>query len=249
MSMMRSVIACGVLATSAILAAPDSQAEGWKHEFAPYLWGAAMEGEAGIGPVAADVDISFGDILENLEMGFMGLYRGTRGPWSISVDGIYMGLGANATGPNGLLTADVDVDQSAIEVDLGYALSENFSLLLGARYNDLSMRVRTFGALGNVLRSREADESWIDPVIGAQLRVPLSASWSFNLRGDIGGLDVGSFFAWQGLASLRWQATPRFSLVAAYRHIEMDYEDGSGDGAFVYDMAMSGPALGFAFTF
>lgn len=173
-----------------------------------------MKGEAGIGPVSADIDLSFGDILEDLEIGFMGIYRGTRGPWSISVDGIYTGLGANSTGPNGLATADVDVDQSAIEVDVGDALSENFSLL-----------------------------------VGAQLRVPLPQNWSFNLRGDVGGLDAGSSFAWQGLASLRWQATPRFGLIVAYRQIEMDYEDGSGDGAFVYDLAMSGPALGFAFTF
>jgi hypothetical protein len=53
-----------------------------------------MSGNATVGAATADVDMSFGDILDNLEMGFMGAYRATRGQYSVTVDGIYMGLGA-----------------------------------------------------------------------------------------------------------------------------------------------------------
>lgn len=246
--MLPSRIGTGLLVAMA-LAAPATQAEEWKHELAPYVWGAAMDGRTGIGSLTADVDLSFGDILEDLEMGFMGAYRASKGRYSIIVDTIYMGLGATGTGPNGLVKADVDIDQGAVEVDLGYALSDQFTLLVGVRYNDLSTQIRTVGPLGNVLLAAKTDESWIDPVIGAQLSIPFSETWSMTLRGDVGGLDVGSFFAWQGLASLRWQATPRFGVIASYRHIDMDYTSDDGPGAFVYDMAMSGPALGMVFTF
>ena len=89
-----------LLAGLAMLAATPLHADEWKHELAPYLWGSAMEGTTGIGGVTADVDASFGDILDNLEMGFMGMYRGTRDRFSIDVDTIFMALGATERGRN-----------------------------------------------------------------------------------------------------------------------------------------------------
>ncbi len=70
-----------------------------------------------------------------------------------------------------------------------------------------------------------------------------------NLRGDIGGFGVGSDFAWQAIATLRWQFSPRTGVGLAYRHLDMDYEDGKGANRFLYDVATSGPALGVVFTF
>jgi hypothetical protein len=89
----------------------------------------------------------------------------------------------------------------------------------------------------------------VDPVIGAIYTWPLSDDWTLNLRGDIGGFGVGSDFAWQGMATLRWQFSPRAALGVAYRYLDMDYEDGTGSNFFKYDMAMSGPAMGVIFTF
>ena len=74
----RNQAAIGLLA---LLAAVPLHAEEWQHELAPYLWGAAMSGNATVGAATADVDMSFGDILDNLEMGFMGAYRATRGQY------------------------------------------------------------------------------------------------------------------------------------------------------------------------
>jgi hypothetical protein len=38
-------------------------------------------------------------------------------------------------------------------------------------------------------------------------------------------------------------------VVGAYRYIDMDYSTGKGSSYFLYDMAISGPALGVAFSF
>ncbi len=103
--------------------------------------------------------------------------------------------------------------------------------------------VKTTGAL-DVVREADGSENWIDPVIGAHYTLPFNDTWSASLRGDIGGFGVGSDFAWQGIATLRWQATPGFGVLAAYRYMAMDYDNGSGNDYFKYDMAMSGPALG-----
>jgi hypothetical protein len=223
------------------------QAEDWTHEIAPYVWGAGMDGTTGLGGVSADVDASFGDILDNLELGLMGMYRGTRDRFSVTIDAVYMGLGATGRGPGDLVKADVDMDQAALEVDLGYEVLEHLTVFGGLRYNDLSVEVETSGPLGR--QSVDGDENWVDPVVGALYVLPFAEQWSATFRGDIGGFGIGSDFAWQGLASLRWQASPSFGVLAAYRYISMDYESGSGSKSFTYDMAMSGPALGVVFTF
>jgi hypothetical protein len=236
------------LLCSALLVAAPVHAEEWKHELAPYVWGAQMDGTAGVRGVTADVNASFGDIVDNLEMGFMGMYRASRDRVSVTVDAVYMGLGATGRGPGGLATADLDMDQTALEVDLGYELVDGFTVFGGLRYNDLSIDVRTTGPLVGT-RTADGSESWIDPVVGALYAMPLSDTWSLSLRGDVGGFGVGSDVAWQGIATARWQVTPTVGVLAAYRYISMDYDDGNGADAFQYDMAMSGPALGVVFTF
>jgi len=231
----------------ALFAGAPLHAEEWKHEVAPYMWGAAMDGATAIGTVSADVDVSFADILDNLEMGFMGLYRASRGPLSITLDGLYMGLGGSGRGPTGYVKADVDLDQSALEVDVGYEVMERLVVFGGLRYNDLSVDIKTTGPLGT--RSAGGDEDWIDPVVGAHYTIPFADKWSFTMRGDIGGFGIGSDFAWQGVGTLRWQASERIGVLAAYRYIDMDYDNGETSNYFEYDMAMSGPALGVVFTF
>jgi opacity protein-like surface antigen len=241
--------ACTVAAGLALaLATVPATAAEWKHELAPYVWGSAMEGTAGIGDITAETSLSFSDILENLEFGFMGTYRASRDRYSITVDAIYMGLGATEKGPGGALKADIDVDQVGLETDFAYALNDRFMVLAGLRYVSLDLELRLTGPLGNELSAGE-EQSWVDPVIGAIYTWPFADDWTLNLRGDIGGFDVGSNFAWQGIATLRWQLSPRTSLGVAYRYLDMDYEDGKGDDYFKYDVATSGPAMGVIFTF
>jgi hypothetical protein len=228
-----------LLATSATLHAEGT----WRHEVAPYVWGSAMEGSASVGDADVHVDMSFGDIVDDLEMGFMGAYRASRDRLSFTVDVVYMALGQHGRGPVGLASADIDVDQTAFRVDAGYAVTENLTLIGGLRYNDLSVEIDLRGPLGE--RRRAGDEQWLDPLIGAAWRIPFGDEWSATLSADVGGFGIASDLAWQGQAVLRWQATPTLGVLAAYRYFDMDYDDDD----FTYDMAISGPALGVAFTF
>ena len=244
---MRIVLQSSILVMALVATAP-LQAEDWKHEIAPYLWGSGLDGTTGAGPVTVDVDADFGDILDHLELGFMGMYRASRDRLSITVDGIYSQLESDGTGPIELVRGEVELEQTLLEVDVGYAVTEHLVMFGGLRYNDVTTKVSATGPLGNTL-SGEIDEDWTDPVIGARYTWPFSEQWSVTLRGDIGGFGVGSDFAWQGAATLRWQSSPRFGVLAAYRYIYADFEDGSGSDFFKYDMAMHGPALGVVFSF
>jgi len=246
--MIRSITALSRRCTClTILGLTTAQAGEWQHEVAPYVWGSGMNGSSGVGDVVGSVDMSFGDILDHLEFGFMGAYKASKDRWSILVDGVYMGLGTTQRGPGGALKADMDLDQTALELDGGYKITEDFTVIAGLRYNDISVRVKTTGPLG-LVQGASGSQSWIDPVVGATYRVPFSDVWSLTFRGDIGGFGIGSDFAWQGAATLRWQTSPNVGLLAAYRYIDMDYS-GDGHRAFKYDMALSGPAVGVVFAF
>jgi hypothetical protein len=37
-------------------------------------------------------------------------------------------------------------------------------------------------------------------------------------------------------------------VLAAYRYIDMDFDEGNGQNRFIYDMAISGPAMGVVST-
>jgi len=117
----------------------------------------------------ADVDASFGDILDNLEMGFMGMYRGTRDRFSMtSIRSSW--LSGTERSRNGLAKADIDVDQFVLGAAAGYALTEKFVVLGGLRYYDLSAEVKVTGPLGNTADA-ETDESWVDPYLGARYTI------------------------------------------------------------------------------
>jgi opacity protein-like surface antigen len=236
-----------VAAAIVVLASPCAQAGDWQQEIAPYLFAAGMDGTAGIGPVEADVSQSFGDILSNLDMGFMGAYRATKDRYSITVDTIYMSLGASQKGPGGLLEGDVGVDQLALEADFGYALNDTWTLLAGLRYNDISSDVKVAGPVG--VNKASGSEAWVDPLVGAIFGHSFNDTWSMTLRGDVGGFGVGSDLTWQGLATVRWQVTPTVGVLGAYRYIDMDYDSGKRSKRFLYDMAITGPAVGVVFSF
>lgn len=231
-----------------VAAAGPATAEEWQHLLAPYVWGAAISGTTTVGGVDADTSLSFGDILDDLEVGFMGVYRASRGRHTITIDTVYIGLGYTDRLPANALKVETDLDQVIVEADAGYAMNESLSILGGLRYVELETAVHVRSPLGPVFATHR-EQNWMDPVIGVEYSRRLRQPWSLILRGDVGGLGVGSDFAWQGLAVLQWQSSPHFGIGLAYRYLDMDYRDGDGARAFKYDMAISGPAAGLVITF
>ena len=238
---------CLLAAAGSLLPVNPVIAGEWQQEFSPYVWAAGMGGTVGIGDVTADVDQSFGSILDSLEMGFMAAYKASKGPWSFEADAIHMALGTTATGARDRRRADIDMDQTTFEADAGYRVSEAVTLLGGLRYLRLDAAVDLTGPLAD--GSAAGKQDWIDPVVGARLMVPLSSKWTMSLRGDVGGFGIGSEFSWQVLGSLRWEMSDSVGLVAAYRYVSIDYEDGRGAGRFEYDVDSAGPGLGLVVAF
>ena len=231
-----------------LTAAGPATAEEWQHLIAPYVWGAAISGTTTVGGVDADTSLSFGDVLDDLEVGFMGVYRASRGRQTFTFDTVYIGLGYTDRVPDTALRVETDVAQVVLEADAGYPLNDSVSILGGLRYVELETTVGVVSPLGPVFATHE-EQHWVDPVIGVEYSQSLRQPWSLILRGDVGGFGLGSDFAWQGLAVLQWQSSAHFGIGLAYRYVDMDYQDGNGARAFKYDMAISGPAAGLVFTF
>jgi len=237
-----------LLAALGTCVAPIAPAQdAWEHRLGVYLMAAGLDGTSQIGPVATDVDVGFGELLEALEIGGMGFWQAEKGDVTVTVDAMYAALAADDTGPFGV-RFDVDVDQLILGTDVAYRMNESFQLLAGLRYVSLDMELRVRSPTGATLRGADKQD-WIDPYVGANATWPINDAWSFVLRGDIGGFGVGSDFAWNVVARFNWNFSENMFAAFGYRILDMDYENGSGNNLFAYDVAQSGPIAGIAWRF
>ena len=239
---------CALMLTGTVQAAEAD----WEHTLALYMVGAGIDGEAGVGPVTGDVDVSFGDILDNLEFGAMGAYRAERGPWAITADLIFMSLEQDddGLGPLGRTDVKVEADQLITELDGSYRLTDSLDAYVGLRYWDLESEVHIAGGgpLGETLHAK-ATEDWIDPLIGLRYEWPFADRWALVSRADVGGFGVGSDFAWHATIFASWAWTDNATLLIGYRHLDVDYDEGEGSGRFLWDVSEGGPTAGFAWRF
>jgi opacity protein-like surface antigen len=254
---MRSIGRLAPIAILATLGTANAWSEEWKNAVTPYIWASGMSGDVVIGtpqgPLESNVDLSFSDIVSNLDFGAMVSYRGGRDRWVVLGDYIFMNLGgAKTTNPlNATVRAGADMRQTMFEGDVGYHITDAISLFAGARYNDISgsISLDTTTILGTSSRTAKTSESWVDPVVGLLGEWPLTEHLQWDLRADIGGFNVGSKLAWQVMGVLRWKIRENMDVVASYRYMQVDFEDEGSSGLQTYDMVNTGPGIGMTFRF
>jgi opacity protein-like surface antigen len=231
----------------------------WQVELTPYLFASGLHGSTGVQQVQADVNAGFGDILQNLDKGFMGTLEVRRVRCGFILDGLYFKLkdqGARSwQGPGGIGSATGDLDVTTTmqmyQLSAAYRLGGGVptDLIVAGRYTqldlDLNLVTTTGGLLPGGTRSLSASQSWWDPVIGVRVTVPFAQHWSVMLYGDVGGFGVGSDFTYQAIAGVNWQFSEHFSAKAGYRYIYQDY----ANNGFVWKMAAYGPYLGVGIGF
>jgi hypothetical protein len=92
-------------------------------------------------------------------------------------------------------------------------------------------------------------ETWFDPMIIARIKKSEVDKFVYQFRGEIGGFGIGSDLAWQIQAYAGYRFSKLFEMTAGYRIISLDYESGSGQDRFEYDVDTSGPVIRFGFNF
>jgi hypothetical protein len=238
-NLVAAALACALALTTT--AAVAAETDHWRFDASLNLFMAGLSGDVIVRGVPAEVDASFGDVLENLEAGAAGRFTVGYDRWSLSTEFSYMRLGVSAP------AASLEMEQWLVEPTLGYRFCNYFQGFAGVRYNSLSGDVTFNGPLGKVATGTQ---DWWDPIVGAQLSLPLGGKkLTLDGRFDIGGFGVGSDLTWQAYPYLNWRFTKWGSAQLGYRWLATDYQTGSGANEFSYDVVAQGPQIGFTFLF
>lgn len=241
-----ALLYCLVASHPAAAQGPD--AAGWKITVAPYVFGSAMNGTTVVKGREVDIDMSFGDILSNLQFGAMGLVVARKGDWGVGGDAIWMALGANGTTPGPVgLSASADMNQGAFSFYGLRRLSPVADLTFGGRIDTLQGNLRFDGpSQGSV----DGSKTWFDPIVGLQLHTPQGTGrWHAQVYAEIGGFGVGSTFTWQLFPTVGVNLGKTSSLEFGYRLLDIDYTTGENATLFRYDVLTQGPVVGFALKF
>jgi len=224
----------------------------WHFLLEPYVMFPNMHGSMGLGALPnAQVDEDPGDIFSNLQFGAMIYAEAIKGFWTFGSDITYMKLKADVSAKNGVVSGSAEMEQLALEIAGMRKLAPWFELGLAFQLNHIKSGVDLFINTSGGLQERTSkiDESWVDPSILTRVKFDLSKKWFFQFRGNIGGGGIGSDLYWQLQSYFGYRFSQRFQMSAGYRVIYIDYETGSGDDRFVYDMTTFGPVLRFGFNF
>lgn len=221
-----------------------TQAGGWNCLVEPYLLIPAITGTSGVHGLTADVDASSGDILGALDMGAMLYVEAASPAWAFGLDFLYMDLGASAGTPLG--TVDCDLKQTGIML-AGYRRIRPWAeAMAGVQFNRIEGSLRSTGPAAV---DPSDDQNWVDPYFGVRLTLPRTDQWRFAFLGAIGGFGIGSDFAWQLYPQIGYRFHRHFELTAAFRVMDMKYDNGEGRQEFLYDLTTYGPQVGARFHF
>lgn len=209
-----------------------------------YLWATGLEGRLRTLPPlpAAKVSIGFDQVMKNFDGGIMGAGEVRYDRYLLFVDLIASKISPNKTVYPAGYPAGVKVDSAAF---IGLAAA-GYRLIDDPTYSiDAFAGVRGF-AMKNTLRVQllpatlklSESEQWADGVVGARLKVNLTASLYATTIGFVG--KGGSRYEWDVFGGLGYAFTDRVSAFAGYRAMKVSYRNGD----FIYNALQQGPVLG-----
>lgn len=247
---MKAALISFSLLTASACAQTTIESSDWEFTTALYAPIMGLEGDIGVrGFAPVNVDMSFGDILEELDGGLSGAFEARKGPWSITADAIWLKISTSAPGPvNSYIR--LGQDQVMGSLSLGYELygseSTSIELAAGGAFNIIDADVDLFTPrLPVPIRSGSGSQEWIDPFVALRAQYRLGECWNLFGSAAYGGFDVSSDEYYQLIAGISYRLSESTSIALAYRVISVDYHQ----GGFVYDTETSGPNLGLIIRF
>lgn len=232
---------------------PVPDTSDWTFTVALYGWASGLNGEVGMfGLPPREVDLPFSDVIKDLDFAAMGMAVARNGRFSLGVDATYTNVGSTVSvnSPLGVLARKIDATNTSLMITGfgGYALYDTeaarLEIIAGGRVWSVN---NEFNLKDGILADRSFSENatWVDPLVGARLRVDILPEVYVSGWAMIGGFGAGSELMWDLMGGAGYRFNDYFSLFAAYRANSVDY---SNDG-FVYDVVQQGPALALVFDF
>jgi hypothetical protein len=200
------------------------------------------------GAPASAVDLSFRDVLDNLDLAGMLMASARRGPWVFYLDTTYASLSSTASLSGAYRDVRVDSETTTFSLALGRTIRETeqgaLQAYVGARAwwlnNEIMLR-----ETGGAVRNQEEDANWIDPLVGIAGNHRISDRWTLFGAAEVGGFGVGADSEWSVVFGGTFRVNETLDLNVGWRHLDVDYEE---DGV-LYDAGQSGPLVGATFRF
>ena len=238
------------LAVAMVVGQPALAQSQWEFNVTPYAWMSGLSGDLGTVPglPSQPVDLSFGDILDDLDYGLFLFASARNGPWVVFLDTSAVQTTSSESG-DGPVVTNIEVESKtttlamAVGRTIASAPGQNLDAYLGFRSWWLDNEFKVDTTLGNVKRS--SDAQWTDPLVGLAGRYTINDLWMLFGNAEVGGFGVGADLEWTLMAGAEYAFTDTISMSFGWRHQVVDYED---DG-IVFDATQSGPLLGATFRF
>jgi hypothetical protein len=227
----------------------SSIASGWEFSIAPYLYMTGMKGTVGARGRTRDVDMSFGDVIENLNLGIMGAFEARKGRFVFVNDLMWIKLGEERDTPGQLFSSvKVGVNLLLWDPEAGYRVYQSdrgsVDVLGGARLMSVETNINF---REGILPASDVSErkTWATPVVGVRGTLNVLPKVFLATKFDIGG-GLGADFTTQFYGGAGYRITPKIALVGGYRFLKTDYDSEAG---FLFDTDMNGILVGAKFTF
>lgn len=256
-----------VAATPASLAAdvvspaqPEIQdQQRWRVIFSPYVWGASLNGRAGLLGHNTDVNVPFREIFDNLDMTFMGNVEVNNGTMGFYIDGQYVKTSQDENLRSNELALDITtttlmggvyyrVYEKQLEGTTLYGDQRVFAIepTIGVRWTQLKADLE----IGPLNARRKTD--WTDPFIGTRVFYDINDRWNIFAEADIGGFGAGTELSangqiYLGYRTLVFDVPTTFRV--GYRALYQNYKDNDLVEKFKYDVTQHGPVVGFSVSF
>ena len=235
-----------VLATFASTA--KAETSGWEFGVEAYLWGAGIDGRTTAGD---KIDISFDNLISDLQLGFMGSVAASKDRWTLFADLVYLDVDDDETSTANIIgrpvKTKVDVELKGFISTLGAAYrivetdNTRFNVLAGARYLWLDTDLKF--EIGEGIRDKVSESGHVwDGIVGVRGATDLNERWYLTYYADVGTGD--SDLTWQALAALNYRFS-KFDAVLGYRYLDWDFDDNDTFD----DLNISGPFAGVKFKF
>ena len=186
----------------------------WTITVAPYLWAAAMDGNATVAGIKSDVDVPVEDVLKDLSFGAMLAVDVEKGRFGIGFNGLFARVSPDSKVGDIKFDVTSDSGQLAILpfyrlVEWQYGTSSSGAPLRLVVAPEAGFRFTYMRTEIDVHPGRTVDgsESWVDPLIGSRIGLELTDHWGIIGEGNLGGFEVGSDFTWNAQAYLGYETS------------------------------------------
>jgi hypothetical protein len=242
----RATLGIAVLSVSTLApAARAAEREGWDWMVAPYLWAATIGADVRTEVPPADSETEFSNVIDKLDGAFLLRLEGRGDHFGVLADLIFLGVaGSN---DHRLSHTESDLDTWLIEAAGVWNPSDDrdrgLGLFAGLRYVDveLTVQVDPLNPLFDTATVGD-DKAYSDLMIGARYTWAFADRWGLTLRGD------GSFGDTEGTwsaSAIGQYRTRNGGWFFGYRHLSVEIKTGES----TTEITMSGPAIGYGFSF